>query len=158
MTFSRCTRALAIAAIGTAMGCGGRGPAAPEAPGTTITNRAALAIVGLTATVQTLTTTPQPGLAYQLTYQLHESAGRIGATAVAQHFAFSNGTSADGNFNSALAPPHIAPGGTITVQSSYSIFPATTPASHVTFTVTFVDDMGQSATASAEADVSRIGP
>ena len=157
MPFKRCARVWVIAAIGTAIACGGRSPAAPEAPGTTTGNRAALSIVGLTATVQPLTTTPQPGLAYQLTYQLHESAGRSGATAVAQHFAFSNGMSADGNFNSAIAPPHVAPGGTITVQSSYSIYPATTPASHVTFTVTFIDDLGQSITASAEADISRLG-
>ena len=151
----RCTRAWAIAAIGTAIACGSQGP---SAPGATTSNRAALAIVGLTATVQPLTTTPQSGLVYQLTYQLHESAGRIGATAVAQHFAFSNGMSADGNFNTAITPPHVAPGGTITVQSSYSIFPATTPASHVTFTVTYVDDTGQSGMTSAEADVSPIGP
>ena len=154
MPFYRCTRAWAIAAIGTAIACGAQRPAAPE---TTTTNHAALAIVGLTATVQPLTTTPQPGLAYQLTYQLHESAGRIGATAVSQRFAFSDGTSADGNFNGASTPPHVAPGGTITVVSSYSIYPAATPASHVTFTVNFVDDAGQSGTAVAEADVSRIG-
>src|SRR4029077_12976267 len=131
----RCTRAGAIAAIGSAIACGAQGPAAP---GAATTNRAALVIVGLTATVQPLTTTPQPGLVYQLTYQVHESAGRIGGTAVAQHFAFSNGMSADGNFNAALTPPHVAPSGTITLQSSYSIYPATTPASHVTFTVSYV--------------------
>ena len=153
MPFSRCRRAWAIAAIGSAIACGSQGPAAPAET----VNRATLAIVGLTATVQPLTTTPQPGLVYQLTYQLHESTGRIGGTAVAQHFAFSNGMSADGNFNAALTPPHVAPGGTITVQSSYSIYPATTPASHVTFTVSYIDDMGQSGTATAEADVSRIG-
>jgi len=153
MTFSRCRRASAIVAIGSAIACGSQGPAAPAAT----VNRATLAIVGLTATVQPLTTTPQPGLVYLLTYQLRESAGRIGATAVAQHFAFSNGTSADGNFNAALTPPHVVPGGTITLQSSYSIYPAMTPASHVTFTVTYLDDMGQSGTATAEADVSRNG-
>src|SRR5438093_385832 len=98
MLFYRCTRAWAIAAIGSATACGSSGPL-PAAP--TI-NRGALAIVGLTATVQPLATTSPPGLVYQLTYQLHESAGRIGATAVAQHFAFSNGMSADGNFNAAL--------------------------------------------------------
>src|SRR5262245_34597134 len=107
MPFYRCTRAWAIAAIGGAIACTSQGPASP---GPTTVNRGTLAIVGLTATVQPLTTTPQPGLVYRLTYQLHESAGRIGATAVAQHFAFSNGLSADGDFNAALTPPHVAPG------------------------------------------------
>ena len=159
MLVRRCARALAIAAIGSALGmtngCGSPGPL-PTSPGST-TNRATIVIVGLTATVEPLTTTPQPGLVYRLTYQLHESAGRMGATAIAQHFAFSDGTTADGNFSGALTPPQVAPAATITVQSTVSRFPASTPATHVSFTVTYTDDGGQSGAASAEADISRVG-
>jgi len=142
-------RASAIALIAATIACGSSGPV-PPAP---TPDRAAMAIVGLTATVQPLTTAPQPGLLYQLTYQLHESGGRMGATAVTQHFAFSNGTAADGNFSSAAAPPHVVAGGTITIQSTYSIYPASTAASHVTFTITYIDDKGVSGTTTAEADI-----
>jgi len=94
---------------------------------------------------------------YRLTYQVHESNGRNGATLVTQHFSLSDGTNADGNFNAALTPPHVAPTGTITVQSTLSIYPATSPASHVMFSVTYTDDAGGSGTARAEADISPIG-
>src|SRR5262249_12220346 len=139
MIIARFTRALAIAAFGGALACSSPGtlPAEPTP------NRAALVIVGLTASVQPLTTTPQPGLVYVLSYQLHESGGRMGATAVTQHFAFSNGQSADGNFSTV---PHVAAGASVTIQSSYSVYPAATPAAHVTFTITYTDDAGQSGT------------
>jgi hypothetical protein len=78
----------------------------------------------------------------------------MGATAVAQHFAFSNSHSADSNFT-AVTPPHVPPGGTITVQSTYSVYAATAPATRVTFTYT--DDAAQSDTTTAEANVSPIG-
>jgi len=78
----------------------------------------------------------------------------MGATLVTQHFVLSDGTTADGNFNSALTPPHVTPTGTITVQSTLSIYPKVTPASHVIFSVTYSDDAGRSGTAIAEADVS----
>jgi hypothetical protein len=104
--------------------------------------------------VEPLTTNSQSGLVYKLTYQLHESGGRVGATALTQRFEFSNGAAADGNFNNA---PHVAPGGSLNIVSSYSVTPASIPAGHVIFTVTFTDDAGQSGTARAEADVSRVG-
>lgn len=148
----RRVRASAIAVVVATIACGTSDPL--PAP---TSNRATIAIVGLTAKVQPLTTTPQPGLVYLLTYQLHESGGRIGATAMGQHFAFSNGMTADGNFNSALTPPHVMPGGTITVESSYSIYPASTPAARVSFTVTYLDDVGQSGTTTADADISPVG-
>jgi hypothetical protein len=149
----RCTGVLAIVVIGTTIGCS----SSSSLPAPTTINHAAIAIVGLSATVEPLTTTPQPGLLYKLTYQLRESGGLTGATAVAQHFAFSNGASADGNFNTAVTPPHVAAGSAITIVSTYSVFPASTPAGHVVFTVSFTDDAGQSGTASTEADISRVG-
>lgn len=136
------------------MACGSSA-SAPTSPGVT-TNHATIAIVGLVATVEPLTT-PQSGLLYRLTYQLRESAGRVGGTAVNQHFVFSDGTTADGNFNAALTPPHVGPGASIRIESTVSVLTARAPATHVSFTVTFSDDGGQTGTATAEADISRIG-
>lgn len=142
--------ALAIVAMNATIACSSSS-ALPAAP--TI-NHAVVAIVGLTATVEPLTTTPQPGLVYKLSFQLHESGGRVGATAMTQRFVFSNGATADGNFNNT---PHVAPGGFINIVSSYSVYPASIPAAHVAFTISYTDDAGQAAAASAEADITRIG-
>lgn len=152
MRFHRYARPLVIAAIGHTFACSSQS----TAPSSTVVNRASVAIVGLVATVEPLTTTPRPGLLYRLTYQLHESGGRMSATAVAQHLAFSNGQSGDSNFT-AVTPPHVPPGGTITMHSTYSVYPATAPATRVTFTVTYTDAAAQSGTTTAEANVSPIG-
>jgi hypothetical protein len=157
MVLSRYARTLTVAAIGSALGalgCGGS-PTSPSSSATT--QSASIAIVGLTATVEPLTTTPQPGLLYRLMYQVRESGGRTGATLITQHFAFSNGASADGNFSSAQIPPHVGPLGTITVESTYSVFPASVPATHVDFSIGYDDDRGKAGTASAGADISRVG-
>ena len=74
-----------------------------------------------------------------------------------QHFALSNGATADGTFAAALVPPHVMPAGTITVQSSYSVYPASVPAGHVEFTVGYTDDRGVAGTATAGADIARVG-
>ena len=151
MASHRCARALAIATIGGSIACG-----SASSPTTPAINSASIALLGLTATVEPLTTTPQPGLLYRLTYQVHESGGTIGATLVTQHFALSDGVTADGDFKS-TPTTHVAPMGTVTVQSTLSLYPATRPASHVTFSITYTDDRGQAGTASADADVTRIG-
>jgi hypothetical protein len=152
MHFPRVARAVALVTIGSSIACS----ATPSAPTSTVTG-ASVVITILTATVEPLTTTPQPGLLYRVTYRVHETGGRSGVTLVQQHFALSDGTAADGTFSAALMPPHVAPAGTITVESTLSIYPTTTPASHVTFSVTYTEDGGKSGTASAEADISRTG-
>lgn len=148
---SRLWRALAIAALGTCVACGGSQstPTAPSPGG-----NAVLAIETLTARVQPLTTTPQPGLLYILTYQVRETAGRTGATLVSQYFAFANGASAEGLFNSS---PHVAPSGTLPLTSTYSVYPATTPTSRVTFSIAYTDDAGKAGTVSAQTDISQVG-
>jgi hypothetical protein len=152
MHVPRFARALAIVTIGSSIACSST-PSAPSSPAT----GASVVLTILTATVEPLTTTPQPGLLYRVTYRVQEMAGRTGVTLVQQHFALSDGTAADGNFNSALTPPHVAPAGTITVESTLSIYPSTTPAAHVTFSVTYTENGGKSGTASAQADISRTG-
>src|SRR5262245_11581814 len=151
MAQSSCSRVLIAAFIvAGAFACGG----SPSSPTQSALQNASIAIVGLTATVEPLTTTPQPGLLYRLSFQVRESAGHAGATLTTQHFAFSNGTMADGTFNT---PPHVAPSASITVQSTYSVFPASVPAAHVDFSVGYTDDRGVSGTALAGADISRLG-
>ena len=146
------TRALGIATIAAAItAC--RGSSAPASPSTLapVVKTSPVAILGLRATVEQLTTAPAPGLLYRLTYQVHETTGKSGATLITQHFVFSNGVSADGAFSNT---PRVAPTATITIESTYSVYPATLPASHVVFSVTYTDDGGGSGSASAEADIS----
>ena len=139
-----------VVAIGVAASCSSPAPS----PSKSTDNSASLAILGLTATVQPLTTTPQPGLLYLLEYQVHESRGKTGATLVTQRFDLSNGFSTNGNFNPV---PYVTAAGMITIESTLSIYPASTPASHVTFSVTYSDDGGRSGTATADADIRAIG-
>jgi hypothetical protein len=73
---------------------------------------------------------------------------------VRQQFELSNGYSTDGVFSTM---PHVAAAGAVTMQSTLSIYPATTPASHVTFSITFNDDGGRAGTATVGADISAIG-
>jgi hypothetical protein len=106
---------------------------------------------GFTATVEPIIT-PANGWLYRLTYQVRETGGTRGATLVNQHFALSNGTTADGTFN---AMTRVSANSTITVQSTLSVLPPTTTpaASHVAFSITFIDDGGLPGSASAEADI-----
>jgi hypothetical protein len=145
-----CARALLVAAVGGGVACSAPATPTPAPPD----NRAVIAIIGLTATAEPLTTTSQPGLLYRLRYQVRESVGRTGATLLEQHFVFSNGSVADGTFNPAA---HVAPASTITIESTYSVYPANVAASRVTFSISYMDDRGLTGTAIAEADVSRIG-
>jgi hypothetical protein len=90
---------------------------------------------------------------YRLIYQARESGGQTGATLATLRFSFSNGVVADGTFQSA----RVEPGATTSLVSTYSVYPATNPASRVEFSIGFVDDRGNSGTASAAADITRIG-
>ena len=150
---------LTIAAIQASSACSSSTPAptpTPTAPAA-VANAAAIEIVGLRATVEPLETTSPAGLLYRLTYGVRESTGRAGATLVTQHFTLSDGRTADGQFNT-MPPPHVPPATTITVQSTLSIYPASTPATRVTFSIDYADDGGRSGTASADADVERRTP
>jgi hypothetical protein len=143
--FSSCA-VLLLAVLSTSIGCG-KSPAVPSPV------PASVSIVGLSATVGPLTTTPLPGLLYRLTYQVREGGARTGATLATQRFTFSNGVVAEGTFSSS----RVEPGATITLVSTYSVFPATDPAGRVEFSIGFVDDRGNSGTASAAADITPMG-
>jgi hypothetical protein len=146
MVHSRRCAALLLAALGTSIGCGKSASAPSPVPAT-------ISIIGLTATVEPLTTTPQPGLLYRLTYQVRESGGQTGATLASQRFTFSNGVVADGTFPSS----RIGPGAATSLVSTYSVYPASDPAGRVEFSIGFVDDRGNNGTASAAADLTRMG-
>ena len=105
-------------------------------------------------------TSPGTGWLYRLTYHVHETRGKTGATLTATHIALSNGTSADGNFTGpvVLQVPRVPANGTITVETDLSVLTAAAAASHVVFTVTYVDDIGQTGSASAAADIPPVAP
>lgn len=145
-------RAFVIGAIAASVACSSSSssPATPSA----VPNRAAIAIVGLTVTVEPLTTTPVPGLVYRLSYQVQETAGRVGATLTSQRIVLSDGQTGDSAFKTS---PHVLPNSAVSIVSTLSVYPASTPAAHATFSITYTDDGGQIGTVSAEADVSPLG-
>jgi hypothetical protein len=140
-----------VVLIAGSIACRSQSPS--PSPTEPVATPASIVIANLTAIVERLTTTPEPGLVYRLTYQVRETGGRTGATLVGQRFEFSNGSSADGSF---ATMPHVAAAGMVTMQSTYSIYPATTPATHVTFSITYNDDGGRGGTATAGADIPPI--
>jgi hypothetical protein len=141
----------------TIVACGGS--YSPTSPSTSTSNSAVVAIEGLTATVEPITS-PGSGVLYRLTYHARETGGKTGATLTATHFALSNGLSADGNFTGpgALQVPRVAANGTITVESDLSVLTTAAAASHVVFTVTYTDDNGRTGSAGAAADISPVTP
>jgi hypothetical protein len=153
-----CQTACVATILIAASGCGGSSsPASPTTnaavsspPASPTTNAAVIVLNGLTGTVEPITT-PGNGWLYRLTYQVRETGGTRGATLVNQHIVLSNGTTADGAFNTM---PRVAANSTITVQSTLSVLTTTAAASHVAFSITFTDDGGLSGSSSAEADIS----
>jgi hypothetical protein len=131
-----------------------------------ITDKAVVAIEGLTATVEAITS-PGPGWLYRLTYHTHETGGKTGATLTATHIALSNGETADGNFQGpgVLQVPRVPAYGVITVETSLTVLTtaatlptAAAPASHVDFTISYTDDKGHTGSASTAADISPLTP
>jgi hypothetical protein len=162
MTASHSVSALLLGAmLCTIVGCG-----SSTSPTTSsgITDKAVVAIEGLTATVEAITN-PGPGWLYRLTYHTHETAGRTGATLTATHVALSTGETADGDFKGpgVLTVPRVPAYGTITVVTNLTVLTtaATLPtaagaASHVEFTISYTDDNGHTGSASAAADISPL--
>ena len=145
---------LLLGAISAAtFACGSN--SAPTTASTAVNNVAVVAIEGLAATVEPITS-PGNGWLYRLTYHVHETSGHAGATLTATHFALSNGLNADGNFTGpgVLQTPRVPANGLITVESNLSVLTTATPASQVVFTVTYTDDTGRTGSATAEADIS----
>ena len=128
--------------VAGSVACGESSP--PTAPSPSHLLAASIRIENLTASVQPLLTTPQPGLVYRLIYRVRESGGKVGATLVSLRFELSNGHVSEGAFDATRIPP----GSSVPLVSSLSIYPASVPASHVTFTITYTDDNGQAGTAS----------
>ena len=139
----------------TIAACVGSLSAASASPATPTSSDAVAAITSLNATVEAITT-PGKGWLYRLVYQVHETGGKSGASLVSYHIALSNRTTADGNFRDSGAPqvPHVAANGTIRVETTLSVITKAAAASHLTFTVTYTDDSGQTESATADADIS----
>jgi hypothetical protein len=147
-------RLMYVLLLGTIAGaiaaCGG--PSTPTSP-----NGAIAAIEGLTATVEPITS-PGTGWLYRLTYRVHETGGKTGATLTATHFALSNGFSVAGNFSGRRVVPRVSAHGTLTIESDLSVVTTAPAASHVVFTITYTDDNSQTSSASAAADISPVTP
>jgi hypothetical protein len=157
MTSYRLARALLLLTIsGASAACGG---SSSTSPSTGTSDAAVLAIEGLTATVEPITS-PGTGWLYRLPYHVHETGGKTGATLTATHVALSNGTTADGNFMGpgVLQVPRVPPNSTITVETHLSVLTTAAAASQAVFTVTYTDDNGHTGSASAAADISPVTP
>ena len=91
---------------------------------------------------------------------VHESGGKTGATLTLAQWALSNGFTTNNTFSGpgVLQTPHVAAGGTITVESTLSVLTTAAPATHVEFTITYIGDDGQKGSASTGADISRVPP
>jgi len=128
------------------MGLAAGSCSSPSAP----TPTGSIVIINLTATVEVLTTTAEPGLRYLLRYEVRETGGQIGVTLLRQRFELSNGFATEADFS---GMPRVEPGGTVPVVSTLSIYAASVPASSVTFHVTYRDDRGRTGTATASAAI-----
>jgi hypothetical protein len=139
----------------TIAACVGSLSAASASPATPTSSDAVAAITSLTATVEAITT-PGKGWLYRLVYQVHETGGKSGASLVSYHIALSNRTTADGNFRDSgvVQVPHVAANGTIRVETTLSVITKAAAASHLSFTVTYTDDSGQTDSAMVDADIS----
>jgi hypothetical protein len=158
MTSYRLVRALLLTTITWAIAaCGGS--SSPTSPSTATSDGAVVAIEGLTATVEPITS-PGNGWLYRLAYHVHETGGKTGATLTTTHFALSNGITADGDFSGpgVLQLPRVPPHGAITIETHLSVLTTAAAASHVVFTVTYTDDNGHTGSASASADTSPVTP
>ena len=151
MTSHRLACALLLGTMTSAIGACGHSssPAAPS------NDTAVVAIEGLSATVEPITT-PGTGWLYRLDYHAHETGGKTGATLTATHIALSNGLNADGDFSGpgVLSVPRAPAGGAIAAETSLSVLTTAAAASHVTFTLTYTDDHGHQGSITADADIS----
>jgi hypothetical protein len=118
-----------------------------------------IAITVRKSTVEPITA-PGTGWLYRLQYEVREAGGKTGATLKLAHWALSNGFTTDDNFSGSgvLQTPHVAAGGTITVESTLSVLTTAAPATHVDFTVTYAGDDGQTGSVATAADISLVPP
>ncbi len=122
-------------------------------------NGAVVGIVMKASTVEPITT-PGVGWLYRLLYEVHETGGNTGATLTLAHGSLSNGFTTNVNFSGpgVIQVPHVAAGGTITVESHLSVLTTAAPASHVDFTITYTGDDGRIGLVSTAADISLVPP
>lgn len=139
--------------VGTVAACG----SSPSSPSTSANNVAGVAITIRQSIVEPITT-PGTGWLYRLLYEVRETRGRSGATLRLAHWALSNGFATNDNFSGpgVLQVPHVAAGGTITVESHLSVLTKAAPASQVDFTLTLMGDDGQTGSVSVAADISLV--
>jgi hypothetical protein len=121
-------------------------------------NAATIGIAVRQSTVEPITT-PGTGWLYRLLYEVRETGGKTGATLTLAHWALSNGFTTNDNFSGSgvIQTPHVAPGGTITVESTLSVLTTAAPASHVDFAITYTGDDGRTGSVATAADLS-LGP
>jgi hypothetical protein len=145
--------ALLVATMNCACGSSSMSPS--SAPN----NAAVVGITVRTSTVEPITT-PGAGWLYRLRYEVREAGGKTGATLTLAHWALSNGFTTNDTFSGSgvLQTPHVAAGGTITVESTLSVLTTAAPATHVDFTITYTGDDGQTGSIAAAADISLVPP
>jgi uncharacterized protein affecting Mg2+/Co2+ transport len=148
--------ALFLETLGGALSACG---SSPPSPSTSASKAAVVGITVRTSTVEPITT-PGTGWLYRVLYEVRETGGKTGATLTLAHWALSNGFSTNDNFSGAgvIQVPHVAAGGSITVESHLSVLTTAVPASHVDFTITYMGDDGQTGSVSTSADVSLVPP
>ena len=129
----------------------------PSSPSPSASKATVVGITVRTSTVEPITT-PGTGWLYRLLYDIRETGGKTGATLTLAHWALSNGFATNDNFSGSgvIQVPHVAAGGTITVESHLSVLTTAAPASHVDFTVTYMADEGQTGSISTAADISLV--
>jgi hypothetical protein len=154
MKLHQLSYALLVIVIGVAWGS-----SSPTSQSPAPNNAAVIGITIRKSTVEPITT-PGTGWLYRLLFEVHESGGKTGATLTLAQWALSNGFTTNNTFSGpgVLQTPHVAAGGTITVESTLSVLTTAAPATHVEFTITYIGDDGQKGSASTGADISRVPP
>jgi len=131
----------------------------PTSPSTARSNAVVVGITIRTSTVEPITT-PGAGWLYRLLYDVRETGAKTGATLTLAHWALSNGFTTNDTFSGSgvLQAPHVAPAGTITIESTLSVLTTAAPATHMDFTITYTGDDGQTGSVTTAADISRVPP
>src|SRR5215472_15362706 len=101
----------------------------PTPPSTAPNNAAVIGITLHKSTVEPITT-PGNGWLYRVQYEIREAGGKTGATLTLAHWALSNGFTTNDNFSGSgvLQTPHVAAGGTISIESHLSVLTTAAPA------------------------------
>jgi len=144
---------LLVAAMNAACG------SSSMSPSSATSNAAVVGITVRTSTVEPITA-PGTGWLYRLRYEVRETGGKTGATLTLAHWALSNGFTANDDFSGpgVVQVPHVAAGGTLTIESHLSVLTTAAPGTHVDFTITYAGDDGKTGSVATAADISLVPP